>query len=84
MGHDPSLFHQLGPNALGEREVRRMVAVQVTDLAAPEPEGQLAAAARARLHARPGRDLVDDLLAHRSLRLGLTFGGIRRDGAIAK
>jgi hypothetical protein len=46
-----------------------VVAVQVAQLAAAEPEAVLAAAADARLDARPGSDRVGDLLAGSS-RLG--------------
>jgi hypothetical protein len=48
-----------------------VVAVQVTDLPAAEPEGELAAPSGTRLDARPGRDLVGDLLA-----CGLCLGHI--------
>jgi hypothetical protein len=68
VGHDPPLLHQLGPDPLGEGEVRRVVAVQVADLAAAQPEAELAAAAEARLDSRPRRDLVGDLAARRSWR----------------
>ena len=40
-----------------------MVAVQVTDLSAADFEGELAAAAGACLHSRPGGDFLGDLLA---------------------
>jgi hypothetical protein len=58
-----TLGEELGPDLLGESEVRGVVAVQVPELAAPDPEGELTAATGTGLDARPGGDLVGDLLA---------------------
>src|SRR5262249_41801154 len=66
--NDSALLPEIGPYLLGETEVGRAVAVQVTDLPTAELEGQLAQIARCRMDARPGRDLCDDLVAHRSCR----------------
>jgi hypothetical protein len=65
MRDDSPLLPQLGPDPLGEREVRRVVAVQVADLASPEPERELASATWAGLDTRPRSDFLDDLLARR-------------------
>ena len=45
--------------------MERVVTVQVSELAAPEPEAELAPFARTGLDARPGRNLLDDPLARR-------------------
>jgi hypothetical protein len=63
---DAPLLEQLGPDGLGEPEVEGVVTVQVAELALAEGEGELAAAAGPRLHARPGGDLLGDLLAGRA------------------
>ena len=56
---DPLLLEELGPHLLREAEVGDVVAVQVADLAAADGEGELAAAADARVDARPrGTSLV--------------------------
>src|SRR5438067_451725 len=65
---DPTLLPKLLPDALRKAEVRGAVAVQVTDLAATQLEGELAAPPRPGLHAGPGRDLVGDLGARGRLR----------------
>src|SRR3954447_4776837 len=54
---------ELLPDALGEAEVGRVVAVQVADLLAADGEAVLAAAAEAGLDAGPGGDLIGDGLA---------------------
>jgi hypothetical protein len=60
---DSPLRLEGGPDLLREGKVGGVVAVQVTDLPPAELEGELSASARACLDARPGRDLLDDLLA---------------------
>ena len=60
---DPPGVVELVPDVLGEADVQDAVAVQVADLAAPDPEAELPALARARLDARPARDLGGDPLA---------------------
>src|SRR5947207_2934864 len=52
--------------SFGKEEVCRAVSVQVADLPAADPECELAAPAGTGLDARPGRDLLGDLLARRS------------------
>src|SRR5262249_24617045 len=66
--NDSPLFPEIDPDLLGETEVGRAVAVQVTDLPTAELEGQLAQLARRRVDAGPGRDLCDDPVSHRSCR----------------
>src|ERR1700694_4540929 len=69
----PALLVELVPERPREAEVGCVVAVHVSDLAAPELEGELADLAPVHLDAGPGGDLVGDLLAripscaHRSL-----------------
>ena len=46
---DPPGVVELVPDGLGEADVQHAVAVQVADLAAPDPEAELPALARARL-----------------------------------
>src|SRR4029078_3290769 len=60
---DPALIVQLVPHGFGKAEVEDVVAVQVAELPAPELEGEGAAIARAGRHARPGGELLGDLLA---------------------
>jgi hypothetical protein len=60
---DASLGEQLLPHLSGEAEVRGVLTVQVTDLAPPEAERELAALPRAGLDAGPGGDLLGDLPA---------------------
>jgi hypothetical protein len=62
MGH-AALREQVGLDVLREEEVRGVVAVQVADLVAADPEGELAAAPRSRLDSRPRRYLRGDALA---------------------
>jgi hypothetical protein len=50
---DPSLLAQSSPEVLGEDEVGGVIAVQVTDLAAADPESELATSSRTRGHAGP-------------------------------
>src|SRR5439155_26384539 len=57
---DAALGQEAGEVFLGEEEVRRAVTVQVPDLTPPDPEGELAAAARTGGHPGPGRDLFGD------------------------
>src|SRR4051812_3549185 len=66
--HTPLLL-QARTEVLAEHEVRRPVAVQVTDLLTPHPEAPLAAAAVAGLDARPGSDLLCYAFAGRIHRL---------------
>jgi len=60
---DPALLVELVPHGPGKAGVQRVVAVEVAELTATEREGELAAAAGPRLDARPGGDLLGDLLA---------------------
>jgi hypothetical protein len=53
--HYPTLLEEVGPDLLWEEEVGGAVALQVTDLPAADFEGELAAAIRACLYARPRR-----------------------------
>src|SRR4051794_24304129 len=70
---DPPLLTERGADLLAEAEMGRMIAVQVTDLAAGDPEAPLAAPSVSGLDARPGRHLFGDdlvcslLFAHRCL-----------------
>src|SRR3954469_1944715 len=70
---DPPLLTERGADLLAEAEMGRMIAVQVTDLAASDPEAPLAAPPVSGLDARPGRHLFGDdlvcslLFAHRCL-----------------
>jgi hypothetical protein len=73
---DAALLFQLTPDLFGEPEVGGVVAVQVTDLAGADSEGELAAPPGSRLHARPGGDLVDDLLACGFLGHSASFLGL--------
>ena len=75
MGHDPPLRFQLGPDVLGEREVRRVIAVKMADLPAPQPEGELAAVPGPRLDAGP-RFLV----IHYPIRLSSGLSESRQHG----
>lgn len=50
VGHDATLLSQLGPDLLGEAETGGVVTVQVSELAAGEPEAELAAATMAGLN----------------------------------
>src|SRR5215207_2833764 len=63
MVYDAALLEELGPDLLRESEVRGVIAVQVADLAPPDREGELAAAARPGLDTRPRGDLTGYLLA---------------------
>ena len=69
MRHDAALLPKLGPQLLREKEMGRVIAVQVADLAATELEGELAALARACFDVRPGGDLFGDPPACRDLRM---------------
>src|SRR3954453_8919799 len=51
---------ELLPHGLGEAEMGGAIAMEVSDLLAPDGEAVLAAAPDAVLHAGPGRDLVGD------------------------
>src|SRR3954454_11707087 len=64
---DSTLLLEGRPRLLLEEEVGGVVAVQVTDLPPTDLEGELAAAARASLDARPRGDLLRDPLARRWL-----------------
>jgi hypothetical protein len=63
MVDDPALGSQLGPHLLREAEVGGVVAVQVTELPAPDGEGELTSSSWTRFHTGPRGDLLDDLLA---------------------
>src|SRR3982074_1913158 len=54
----PPVLEQLRPYGLGKPEMRRVVAVEMADLAAADREGELAAAPRSGVHARPRGDFV--------------------------
>src|SRR6266545_3748362 len=60
---DAALLMQIDPHMAGKAEMRGAIAVQVADLAAAQPEPQLAALPSARAHAGPARDLREDCLA---------------------
>src|SRR6476619_1180660 len=72
---DATLIEQLLPDLPRKAAVESVVPVQVTELPAPEGEGEPAPAARPRVDARPGGDLLGDHLAcclssgHRSFEL---------------
>jgi len=59
---DPALLVELVPYGLRKAGMEDVVPVQVADLPPLQPEGELPARARSRLDARPGRDLLGDLL----------------------
>src|SRR2546430_17624409 len=50
---DPPLLAQPGPDVLGKGEVCGVIAGQMTDLAAADPESELATPSRSRGHAGP-------------------------------
>jgi hypothetical protein len=59
---DPAFLEQLGPDVLGEREVSRVVAVEVPDLPPAHPERKFSPPSGSGFDARPRRDFVRDLL----------------------
>jgi diguanylate cyclase (GGDEF)-like protein len=65
---DPAVGAELGPDAPREAEVRRVVPVDMADLAPADEEGDLAELAGVDLDAGPGADLGDDLLTRGSRR----------------
>src|SRR5581483_7969527 len=64
---DPAGREELVPELLREHEVRRAVAVQMTDLAPAEPQRKLPARTWAGLDSLPRGDLLDDSFACRHL-----------------
>src|SRR4051794_37301331 len=64
----PTLLLQPRPEVPAEHEVGGAVAVKVSDLVAPDPEAELAAAAVAGLDVGPGGDLFRYAFAWRSHR----------------
>jgi predicted signal transduction protein with EAL and GGDEF domain len=63
---DPAVGTKLGPDAPREAEVRRVIPVDVSDLAPSDDEGDLAELPGVDRDARPRADLGDDLLARGS------------------
>src|SRR5687768_15636569 len=59
------MIEKLLPDLLRKAAVECAVAVQVAELSPAKGEGEFAAAAGSRLHARPGSDLFGDPLACR-------------------
>jgi diguanylate cyclase (GGDEF)-like protein len=65
VGFDPPVGAQLGPDPARKAEVRRVVPVDVADLAAPDEERDLTQLADVDLDAGPGADLGNDPVARR-------------------
>ena len=70
VGSDPALRSQLVPDALREAEVRRVVAVQVADLAPADAEGERAEIARVAW--TPGQDVTSSAMTRLAGRSGRT------------
>jgi len=68
VGLDPAVGAEFGPDAPREAEVRRVVPVDVADLAPADREGNLAQLPGVDHDAGPGADLGDDLLTRGSRR----------------